>query len=172
MNLNLLRITTIIAGYLFSSFGSAEQHDCAGAQFSIGIDESPFVTDRDYQILVKQDGMPLARLNAPFVGPILESYVMDLSGDGHCEVVVISREASEFRPVVHVYAWQNFHLSRLSIAPLIQIENRNETTSLMMTVSEKKLIAVAEGLYSLDETAGGSLERFVYSFAEERWVLD
>jgi hypothetical protein len=27
-------------------------------------------------------------------------------------------------------------------------------------------------LYSLDETAGGSLERFVYSFAEERWVLD
>jgi hypothetical protein len=42
----------------------------------------------------------------------------------------------------------------------------------MMTVSEKKLIAVAEGLYSLDETAGGSLERFVYSFAEERWVLD
>ncbi len=172
MNLNLLRITTIIAGYLFSSFVSAEQHDCAGAQFSIGIDETPFVTDRDYQILVKQDGMPLARLTAPFVGPILESYVMDLSGDGHCEVVVISREASEFRPVVHVYAWQNFHLSRLSIAPLIQIENRNETTSLMMTVSEKKLIAVAEGLYSLDETAGGSLERFVYSFAEERWVLD
>ena len=157
---------------MFSSFVSAEQHDCAGAHFSIGIDETPFVTDRDYQILVKQDGMPLARLNAPFVGPILESYVMDLSGDGHCEVVVISREASEFRPVVHVYAWQNFHLSRLSIAPLIQIENRNETTSLMMTVSEKKLIAVAEGLYSLDETAGGSLERFVYSFAEERWVLD
>lgn len=172
MNLNLLRITTIIAGYLFSSFVSAEQHDCAGAQFSIGIDETPFVTERDYQILVKQDGMPLARLNAPFVGPILESYVMDLSGDGHCEVVVISRESSEFQPVVHVYAWQNFHLSRLSIAPLIQIENRNETTSLMMTVSEKKLIAVAEGLYSLDETAGGSLERFVYSFAEERWVLD
>jgi hypothetical protein len=172
VNLNLLRITTIIAGYLFSSFVSAEQHDCAGAQFSIGIDETPFVTERDYQILVKQDGMPLARLNAPFVGPILESYVMDLSGDGHCEVVVISRESSEFQPVVHVYAWQNFHLSRLSIAPLIQIENRNETTSLMMTVSEKKLIAVAEGLYSLDETAGGSLERFVYSFAEERWVLD
>lgn len=172
MNLNVFRIITIIAGYLFSSFVSAEQHDCAGAQFSIGIDETPFVTERDYQILVKQDGMPLARLNAPFVGPILESYVMDLSGDGHCEVVVISRESSEFQPVVHVYAWQNFHLSRLSIAPLIQIENRNETTSLMMTVSEKKLIAVAEGLYSLDETAGGSLERFVYSFAEERWVLD
>ena len=172
MNLNLLRITTIIAGYLFSSFVSAEQHDCAGAQFSIGIDETPFVTDRDYQILVKQDGMPLARLNAPFVGPILESYVMDLSGDGHCEVVVISREASEFRPVVHVYAWQNFHLSRLSIAPLIQIENRNETISLMVTVSEKKLIAVAESLYSLEETAGDSLERFVYSFSKERWVSD
>ena len=172
MNLNAFRIIVIIAGYWFSSFVSAEQHDCAGAQFSIGIDETPFVTDRDYQSLVKQDGMPLARLNAPFVGPILESYVMDLSGDGHCEVVVISREASEFQPVVHVYAWQNFHLSRLSIAPLIQIENRNETTSLMMTVSEKKLIAVAEDLYSLEETAGGSLERFVYSFAEERWVLD
>ena len=172
MNLNVFVIITIIVSYLISSFVSAEQHNCAGVQFSIGVDETPFVTDRDYQILVKQDGMLLARLNAPFVGPILESYVMDLSGDGHCEVVVISREASEFQPVVHVYAWKNFHLSRLSIAPLIQIENRNETISLMVTVSEKKLIAVAESLYSLEETAGDSLERFVYSFSEERWVSD
>jgi hypothetical protein len=172
MNLNLFGIITVLVGYLFSSLASAEQHDCDGLQFSVVIDEIPFVSDRDYQILVKQDGMPLARLNAPFVGPILESYVMDLSGDGHCEVAVISREASEFQPVVHVYAWRNFHLSRLNIAPLIQIENRNETTSLMVTVSEKKLIAVAEGLYSLEETSGGSLERFVYSFLEERWLLD
>ena len=172
MNLNVFGIMTIVVSYLFSSLVSADQHDCDGFQFSIGVDETPFVTDRDYQILVKQNGLPLARLNAPFDGPILESHVMDLSGDGHCEVVVISREASEFQPVVHVYAWQNFHLSRLRIAPLIQIGVRNEITSLMVTVSEKKLIAVAEDLFSDEEATGDPSERFIYSFLEERWVSD
>ncbi len=171
MNLKVFGVV-IVVGYFYSSVSSAGQHDCHGAQFSIDIDETPFVTDRDYQILVKQDGLPLARLNAPFVGPVLDSYVMDLSGDGHCEVVVISREVSEFQPVVHVYTWQNFHLSRLSVAPLVQTGNRSETTSLMVTVSERKLIAVAEGLYSAEEEAGGSLERFVYSFHEGRWLSD
>jgi len=85
---------------------------------------------------------------------------------------VISREASEFQPVVHVYAWQNFHLSRLRIAPLIQIGVRNEITSLMVTVSEKKLIAVAEDLFSDEEATGDPSERFIYSFLEERWVSD
>ena len=172
MNLKLFGIIIIFVSYLYAALASAEQHDCNGTQFSIIVDATPFVTDRDYQILVKQEGLPLARLNAPFVGPILDSYVMDLSGDGNCEVVVITREASEFQPVLHVYTWQNFHLTRLTVAPLIQAGNRSETTSLMVTVSEKKLIAVAEGLYSAEEATGGSLERFVYSFLEERWLSE
>lgn len=172
MHLKISQFFSLIIGCWFLPFVWANQHACGDIRVGVTMDQSSFITDSDYQILVKNDGLPLARLNAPIVGQLIESHAVDLKGDGICEVVVISRKNSKTLPTVDVYKWQNFRLKRLIIAPLNKIARSNQIESSIITVSEKKLIFLVQDSVTSDSASDTLTERYFYSFSEADWVKE
>jgi hypothetical protein len=172
MKLKEFTIFLLFTSGLLPAFVCAGQHICDGDEFSITVDATSFVTDSDYQILVKRDGLPLARLNAPIVGSLMESHVGDLSGDGFCEVVVISRENASALPVIDIYRWKNFRLDPLRIESPSQILASSKNESVMGTVLKERLTILAEASNSVVGDSGRIEKRYVYSFPDARWFED
>ncbi len=151
---------------------AAAQHEYGSFHVAVEDDTSAILSASDYQILVEQDALLLARLTAPYQGTLSNSFVADLDHDGAFEVVVTFSHDQGRASGVHLYTWKDHHLQPLAIAALDAAQAEGYRGDDQYAVDNGELVRI----FQIYEASGDTWvptarqRRLRYSLQERRWL--
>ncbi|MSR16079.1 MAG: hypothetical protein EXR86_16330 [Gammaproteobacteria bacterium] len=154
--------------------GNSTQHKFGEFSVTVAADPSATLTAADYQIVVENTELLVARLTAPYHGTLSNSFVADLDHDGGFEVVVTYSEASGHETGIKVYTWKDNLLQPVKLAELDASQSQGHRGNDEFAIIDAKLVRTFQIYEQQNGTwsATATRRQLRYSFEHARWTSD